>query len=63
MTTTKQQWKGGRAVDCFGFENRRSFTATEGSNPSLSDHVKNANFVRSHHTKNPLCPYEVIREK
>ena len=28
--------KGGRVVDCIGFENRRNFTVTEGSNPSLS---------------------------
>ena len=26
-------------VECFGFENRRTFTGTEGSNPSLSDKI------------------------
>ena len=28
--------RGGRAVQCIGFENQRGFTVTEGSNPSLS---------------------------
>jgi hypothetical protein len=29
-------WKGGRVVECSGFENQRGFTVTGGSNPSLS---------------------------
>lgn len=29
--------KGGRVVECIGFENRRSRKTTEGSNPSLSE--------------------------
>ena len=29
-------WRGGRAVECTGLENRRSFTGTVGSNPTLS---------------------------
>lgn len=30
-------WKGGRAVECTGFENQRGLKVTEGSNPSLSE--------------------------
>lgn len=30
-------WKGGRVVECSGFENQRGFTVTGGSNPSLSE--------------------------
>jgi hypothetical protein len=37
--------KGGRVVDCIGFENRRNFTVTEGSNPSLSVKVKIKDFL------------------
>ena len=32
--------KGGRVVECTGFENRRSFPVTEGSNPSSSECFK-----------------------
>ena len=35
----KQQWKGGRAVECIGFENRRSCETTGGSNPLLSEYM------------------------
>ena len=34
----KQNWKGGRAVECIGFENRRSCETTGGSNPLLSEY-------------------------
>jgi hypothetical protein len=29
--------KGGRVVECSGFENQRGFRVTGGSNPSLSE--------------------------
>ena len=32
----KNKWRGGRAVQCIGFENQRGLRVTEGSNPSLS---------------------------
>ena len=33
------KWKGGRVVECSGFENQRGFTVTGGSNPSLSEKI------------------------
>jgi hypothetical protein len=29
-------WRGGRAVECSGLENRRTFAGLVGSNPTLS---------------------------
>ncbi len=45
--------KGGRVVDCIGFENRRNFTVTEGSNPSLSVKVKVTGFFH-------LIPFTMV---
>ena len=38
------EWKGGRAVECIGFENRRSCETIGGSNPLLSE-IKYNNIV------------------
>ena len=37
-----KRWRGGRAVDCTGLENRQTFTGLGGSNPSLS-----ANYLKA----------------
>ena len=36
FTTQYLLWKGGRAVECTGLENRSPFTGTVGPNPTLS---------------------------
>ena len=51
-------------VDCIGFENRRSFTATEGSNPSLSEWVKklfeNKHFELRSNDKFEICYWQIV---
>ena len=54
-------WRGGRAVECGGLENRCTLAGTEGSNPSLSARTQSAlvrNILKMKGFSAPSCPWQ-----
>ena len=53
------KWRGGRAVECTGLENRQPFTGLVSSNLTLSARIKDLAVLatRPHHFSAPLFPF------